>query len=51
MTTVSLAMSKMEVGDMGIAAINESFKLIHPINTPLTPADVPFILSQFKFDY
>ena len=45
MTIVSLAMSKMEVGKIGIASIKNGLTLLHDFHTPLTPADSPFILS------
>ncbi|KAL4485768.1 hypothetical protein ABPG72_012308 [Tetrahymena utriculariae] len=51
MTILSLAMSKMEVGQIGIAAIKDGLQLLHDFNTPLTPADSPFILSQFSFTH
>ena len=51
LTTLSLAMTKMEVGKISIASIDKGFGLLHHFETPLVPADIPFILSQFNFDY
>ncbi|EGR30434.1 type a von willebrand factor domain protein [Ichthyophthirius multifiliis] len=51
MTTLSLAMSKMEVGQIGIAAIKQGLNLLHDFNKQLTPADSPYILSAFQFQH
>ena len=44
-------MSKMEVGEVAIASIEDDMKLLHPFNTPLTASQSPFILSQFDFEF
>lgn len=51
MTTLSLAMSKLEVGQIGIAAIKNGLQLLHDFSKPLTPAESPFILSHFDFTH
>lgn len=51
MTVLSLAMSKMEVGQIGIAAIKNGLMLLHDFNKPITPTDTPFILSNFEFTH
>ena len=51
LTTLALAMSKLEVGQISISRIEDGMKLLHPFDTPLTSAEGPYILSQFTFEY
>ena len=51
LTMLSLAMGKLEVGEVGICAVHNGMRLIHDFKTPLTTSDTPFVLSQFDFTY
>lgn len=51
MTTLALALAKLEVGQISIAAIKDGFKLIHDFQQTLTEKDCPYILSQFDFQF
>ncbi|CAD8184490.1 unnamed protein product [Paramecium pentaurelia] len=51
LTSLSLALSKMEAGQIGIASIHEGMRLLHDFNKPFTQLDCPFILGQFNFEF
>ncbi|CAD8092675.1 unnamed protein product [Paramecium sonneborni] len=51
LTSLSLALSKMEAGQIGIASIHEGMRLLHDFSKPFTQLDCPLILGQFNFEF
>eukprot|EP01017_Pseudomicrothorax_dubius_P037701 TRINITY_DN5563_c0_g4_i1.p1 TRINITY_DN5563_c0_g4~~TRINITY_DN5563_c0_g4_i1.p1 ORF type:complete len:274 (+),score=45.84 TRINITY_DN5563_c0_g4_i1:93-914(+) len=51
MALLSLALEKLDVGQVGIGAIRDGLKLLHSFDKPLSTVDFPQILSEFTFEY
>ncbi|KAM3143024.1 hypothetical protein pb186bvf_004842 [Paramecium bursaria] len=51
LTSLSLALSKMECGQICIASIHEGMKLLHDLQKQFSDRDCPFMLGSFSFSY
>eukprot|EP01015_Nassula_variabilis_P003581 TRINITY_DN1241_c0_g2_i5.p1 TRINITY_DN1241_c0_g2~~TRINITY_DN1241_c0_g2_i5.p1 ORF type:complete len:1010 (-),score=318.66 TRINITY_DN1241_c0_g2_i5:37-3066(-) len=51
LVTLSMALSKLEVGQVGIASISDGMDLLHQFEKPLTTSDCRNIMSHFSFNY
>eukprot|EP00828_Plagiopyla_frontata_P047014 TRINITY_DN8573_c0_g1_i1.p1 TRINITY_DN8573_c0_g1~~TRINITY_DN8573_c0_g1_i1.p1 ORF type:complete len:358 (-),score=60.19 TRINITY_DN8573_c0_g1_i1:182-1255(-) len=48
---LSLALAKIDVGEIGIAGISNGMDLLHDFQIPFTAEAAPYILSTFDFTY
>ena len=51
MTTFAIALSKLEVGEISIAAIRNGMETLHPFNKPFLPSEGASIISHFGFRF
>jgi midasin (ATPase involved in ribosome maturation) len=50
MATLAVAMSQLEIGELGIASFGDEMKLLHPFHLPFTSDSGSNIVHNFSFD-
>lgn len=51
LTTFAIALNKLEVGEIMIAAIRSGMTELHPFNKPFSPSEGPKLISNMGFDF
>jgi midasin len=49
LATLTTAMTRLEVGDIGVLSFGETVRLLHPLDSPFTDAAGAKVVSQFTF--
>ena len=51
MTTLAIALSKLEVGEISINAIRNGMTTLHPFNRPFFPSEGAKLISDIGFNF